>query len=155
MKALRAGAAQANALGLEVHAGHGIDYETVTPIAALPEVAELNIGHFLIGKRCSLGSKRHRPHAVADGRRTDPGGGGRVIVGIGSDLCDIRRIEKTLQRHGQRFTERVFTPLERARSERKPAPAASYAKRFAAKEACAKALGTGLSHGVYWRDMGW
>jgi holo-[acyl-carrier protein] synthase len=77
-----------------------------------------------------------------------------VIVGIGSDLIDIRRIEKALQRHGQRFAERVFTPVERARSERKPAPAASYAKRFAAKEACAKALGTGVRAGVFWRDMG-
>jgi holo-[acyl-carrier protein] synthase len=77
-----------------------------------------------------------------------------VIVGIGSDLIDIRRIEKALQRHGQRFAERVFTPVERARSERKPAPAASYAKRFAAKEACAKALGTGMRAGVFWRDMG-
>jgi holo-[acyl-carrier protein] synthase len=77
-----------------------------------------------------------------------------VIVGVGSDLCDIQRIERTLERYGQRFAERVFTPVERARSERKPSRAASYAKRFAAKEACAKALGTGLTRGVYWRDMG-
>jgi holo-[acyl-carrier protein] synthase len=77
-----------------------------------------------------------------------------VIVGIGSDLSDIRRIEKTLERHGERFTHRIFTELERARSERKTDRAASYAKRFAAKEACAKALGTGLRRGVFWRDMG-
>jgi holo-[acyl-carrier protein] synthase len=77
-----------------------------------------------------------------------------LIVGIGSDLCDIRRIEKTLERFGARFTDRVFTEIERARSERKPDRAASYAKRFAAKEACAKALGTGLKRGVFWRDMG-
>jgi holo-[acyl-carrier protein] synthase len=77
-----------------------------------------------------------------------------MIVGIGSDLSDIRRIEKTLERHGERFTHRIFTELERARSERKPGRAASYAKRFAAKEACAKALGTGLRRGVFWRDMG-
>jgi len=77
-----------------------------------------------------------------------------LIVGIGSDLCDIRRIEKTLERHGERFTHRIFTEIERTRSERKNDRASSYAKRFAAKEACAKALGTGLSRGVFWRDMG-
>ena len=77
-----------------------------------------------------------------------------MIVGIGSDLSDIRRVEKTLERFGDRFTHRVFTDVERARSERKGNVAASYAKRFAAKEACAKALGTGLRAGVFWRDMG-
>jgi len=77
-----------------------------------------------------------------------------LIVGIGSDLCDIRRIDKTLERFGERFTGRIFTEIERTRSERKNDRAASYAKRFAAKEACAKALGTGLKRGVFWRDMG-
>ena len=77
-----------------------------------------------------------------------------MIVGIGSDLCDIRRIQSTLDRFGERFTHRVFTDVERRRSERKSDHAASYAKRFAAKEACAKALGTGIRHGVAWRDMG-
>jgi holo-[acyl-carrier protein] synthase len=77
-----------------------------------------------------------------------------VISGIGSDLIDIGRIEKTLERHGERFISRVYTEIERARSERRKQRAASYAKRFAAKEACAKALGTGLSRGVFWRDMG-
>ncbi|PRD45849.1 holo-ACP synthase [Phyllobacterium phragmitis] len=77
-----------------------------------------------------------------------------MIIGIGSDLIDIRRVEKTLERHGQRFTDRVFTPIERAKSDRRAQRAASYAKRFAAKEACAKALGTGMSRGVFWRDMG-
>ena len=77
-----------------------------------------------------------------------------MIVGIGSDLCDIRRVDKTLERFGERFTNRIFTELERTRSERKTDRAASYAKRFAAKEACAKALGTGLKRGVFWRDMG-
>ena len=77
-----------------------------------------------------------------------------MIVGIGSDLIDIRRIEKTLERHGTRFLDRVYTPVERAKSDRRAQRAASYAKRFAAKEACAKALGTGLAHGVFWRDMG-
>jgi holo-[acyl-carrier protein] synthase len=77
-----------------------------------------------------------------------------VIVGIGSDLCDIRRIQTSLDRFGERFVNRVYTEIERARSERKGDRAASYAKRFAAKEACAKALGTGLRNGVFWRDMG-
>jgi holo-[acyl-carrier protein] synthase len=77
-----------------------------------------------------------------------------VIIGIGSDLSDIRRIEASLERFGQRFTNRIYTEVERARSERKPDRAASYAKRFAAKEACAKALGTGMRRGVFWRDMG-
>ena len=77
-----------------------------------------------------------------------------MIIGLGSDLSDIRRIEKTLARHGERFTNRIFTEIERTRSERKQDRAASYAKRFAAKEACAKALGTGFRRGVFWRDMG-
>jgi holo-[acyl-carrier protein] synthase len=77
-----------------------------------------------------------------------------MILGIGSDLCDIRRIEKTLARHNQRFTERVFTEIERNRSDEKKLRASSYAKRFAAKEACAKALGTGIKRGVFWSDMG-
>ena len=76
-----------------------------------------------------------------------------MILGIGSDLCDIRRIERSLDRFGERFTHRIFTPGERARSDRRAARAASYARRFAAKEACAKALGTGMSAGVFWRDM--
>ncbi len=77
-----------------------------------------------------------------------------MILGLGSDLSDIRRIEASLERFGERFTHRVFTEIERARSERKQDRAASYAKRFAAKEACAKALGTGMRRGVFWRDMG-
>jgi holo-[acyl-carrier protein] synthase len=76
-----------------------------------------------------------------------------MILGIGSDLCDIRRIERSLERFGDRFTHRIFTEGERARSDRRAARAPSYARRFAAKEACAKALGTGLNHGVFWRDM--
>jgi holo-[acyl-carrier protein] synthase len=77
-----------------------------------------------------------------------------MIIGLGSDLIDIRRVEKTLERYGSRFTDRVFTEIEKKKSDRRAQRAASYAKRFAAKEACAKALGTGLSHGVFWRDMG-
>jgi holo-[acyl-carrier protein] synthase len=77
-----------------------------------------------------------------------------VIIGIGSDLVDIRRIEKTLARFGQRFLDRCFTPVEQAKSERRAERAASYAKRFAAKEACSKALGTGLRMGVVWKEMG-
>lgn len=77
-----------------------------------------------------------------------------MIVGIGSDLSDIRRIAKTLERFGDRFTHKSFTEIERARSDRKVDRAASYAKRFAAKEACSKALGTGLKGGVHLADMG-
>jgi holo-[acyl-carrier protein] synthase len=77
-----------------------------------------------------------------------------MILGIGSDLIDIERIERTIERFGARFLERVFTPVERELSERRVNRAASYAKRYAAKEACAKALGTGFRRGVYWRDLG-
>jgi holo-[acyl-carrier protein] synthase len=77
-----------------------------------------------------------------------------MIVGIGSDMIDIRRIERTIEMYGERFLTRIFTETERAKSDRRAARAASYAKRFAAKEACAKALGTGLSRGVFWKDMG-
>jgi holo-[acyl-carrier protein] synthase len=77
-----------------------------------------------------------------------------MILGIGSDLVDVGRIEKVIERHGERFLARIFTPTERARAGRRANPAATYAKRFAAKEACAKALGTGLRAGVFWRDMG-
>jgi len=77
-----------------------------------------------------------------------------MIIGIGSDLIDIRRVEKTLERFGDRFVRRVFTEVERARSDRRKNRAASYAKRFAAKEACSKALGTGIRMGVNWREMG-
>lgn len=77
-----------------------------------------------------------------------------MIIGIGSDLIDIRRIEKTLERFGDRFINRVFTPVEIARSERKAQRIPSYAKRFAAKEACSKALGTGFRAGVFMKDLG-
>jgi holo-[acyl-carrier protein] synthase len=77
-----------------------------------------------------------------------------MIIGLGSDLCDVRRIEKVLERHGERFLDRIFTPSERAKADRRANRAETYAKRFAAKEACAKALGTGLRRGVFWRDMG-
>jgi holo-[acyl-carrier protein] synthase len=76
-----------------------------------------------------------------------------MIIGIGSDLCDIRRIERSLERFGERFTNRIFTEGERRKSDGRSTRAASYARRFAAKEACSKALGTGLRAGVFWRDM--
>jgi holo-[acyl-carrier protein] synthase len=77
-----------------------------------------------------------------------------MILGIGSDIVDIRRIEAVIGRHGERFLARVFTPVERSRADIRSNGAATYAKRFAAKEACAKALGTGMRNGVFWRDMG-
>lgn len=77
-----------------------------------------------------------------------------MIIGIGSDLIDIRRIAASLDRYGERFVRRLFTDVEQQRSDRRAERAASYAKRFAAKEACSKALGTGMAGGVFWRDMG-
>ncbi len=77
-----------------------------------------------------------------------------MIIGLGSDLIDIRRIENSIDKYGERFIARIFTEIEREKSDRRRERAASYAKRFAAKEACSKALGTGISHGVFWRDMG-
>ena len=77
-----------------------------------------------------------------------------MIIGLGSDLIDIRRIERTIERFGDRFLDRIFTDTERARSDARAERIASYAKRFSAKEACSKALGTGFRRGVYWRDMG-
>ena len=77
-----------------------------------------------------------------------------MIIGLGSDLIDIARIERTIERFGDRFLQRCFTDVERTRSERRANRVDSYAKRYAAKEACSKALGTGLRKGVFWRDMG-
>jgi holo-[acyl-carrier protein] synthase len=77
-----------------------------------------------------------------------------MIIGLGNDMIDIRRVERTIERYGERFLSRVFTETERRKSDNRAARAASYAKRFAAKEACAKALGTGFRQGVFWRDMG-
>jgi holo-[acyl-carrier protein] synthase len=77
-----------------------------------------------------------------------------MILGIGSDITEVRRIAKVIERHGERFLDRVFTPIERAKAEKRRNRIETYAKRFAAKEACAKALGTGLRAGVWWRDMG-
>jgi holo-[acyl-carrier protein] synthase len=77
-----------------------------------------------------------------------------MIIGLGNDIIDIRRVERTIERYGERFLSRVFTEIERRKSDNRAERAASYAKRFAAKEACAKALGTGFRQGVFWRDMG-
>ncbi len=77
-----------------------------------------------------------------------------MILGLGNDVIDIRRIERTIEVYGERFLNRIFAETERRKSDRRRMRAASYAKRFAAKEACSKALGTGLRKGVYWRDMG-
>ncbi len=77
-----------------------------------------------------------------------------MIIGLGNDMVDIRRIEQTLERYGSRFVGRIFTDIEQKKSDRRAQRAASYAKRFAAKEACSKALGTGFRRGVFWKDMG-
>ena len=147
-------------LGLEVHAGHGLSYDTVKPIAEIPELAELNIGHFLIGEAIFVEPGGEHPHHAAPhgrgtgGRRDGRRGALRMIIGIGNDTIDIRRVEKVIERHGDRFTARIFTDIEQRKSDRRKLRAASYAKRFAAKEACSKALGTGIRGGVFWRDMG-
>ena len=77
-----------------------------------------------------------------------------MIIGIGNDIIDIRRIEKTIARFGDKFIQRIFTEVEQKKSDRRANRAASYAKRYAAKEACSKALGTGFRAGVFWKDMG-
>jgi holo-[acyl-carrier protein] synthase len=77
-----------------------------------------------------------------------------MIIGLGSDIADVRRIARSIERYGERFLARIYTPAERAKADRRANKAETYAKRFAAKEACSKALGTGLRAGVFWRDMG-
>jgi holo-[acyl-carrier protein] synthase len=77
-----------------------------------------------------------------------------MIIGLGSDMVDVRRIARTIERHGERFLTRIYTPRERAKAENRVTKVETYAKRFAAKEACSKALGTGFRSGVFWRDMG-
>jgi holo-[acyl-carrier protein] synthase len=77
-----------------------------------------------------------------------------MIIGLGSDIADVRRIAHSIERYGERFLTRIFTPAERAKADRRVNKAETYAKRFAAKEACSKALGTGMRTGVFWRDMG-
>ncbi len=137
-----------------MHAGHGLDYASAETIAALPEIVELNIGHFLIGEAVFVGldnAIRAMRDAMDRGRRRSAG---RMILGLGSDLVDIRRIEKVLARHGDRFIQRIFTPIEIAKAERRATRIDTYAKRFAAKEACSKALGTGFRKGVFFRDLG-
>src|SRR4029079_5962889 len=80
--------------------------------------------------------------------------GEAMSLGIGSDIIDIRRVQKVIERHGERFLSRIFTDVERAKAERRAKSVDIYAKRFTAKEACSKALGTGIRQGVWWRDMG-
>jgi pyridoxine 5-phosphate synthase len=103
--------------GIEPHAGHGLTFDNVVPVAAIPQLAELNIGHFLVGEAIFTGLDASvRADARADGR-------GAMIVGIGSDLCNIERIQKSLDRFGDRFLNRVFTDTERAKARRARTPA--------------------------------
>ena len=148
----RRGAALAKSAGLEVHAGHGLDYATAETIAALPQIVELNIGYYMIGEALFVGlaeTVRAMRAAMDRGRATSKARG--MIIGIGSDLIDIRRVAKVIERHGDRFLDRIFTDAERAKAERRAKNekmvVATYAKRFAAKEACSKALGTGIRRG--------
>jgi holo-[acyl-carrier protein] synthase len=98
--------------------------------------------------------RQHVAQIHLDGGFVDQGERITMIIGMGSDLIDIRRVEKSIERFGERFTHRCFTETERRKSDGRKTRAASYAKRFAAKEACSKALGTGIAQGVFWRDMG-
>ena len=96
--------------GIEIHVGHGLTYDTVRPVAAIPEVRELNIGHFIMGEALFVGldaAVRRMRHEIDIAR------GQRMIIGIGQDMCDIRRIEKSIAEFGDRFTNRVFTEVER------------------------------------------
>ena len=118
-------------------------------------IVELNIGHFLIGEAIFDGlgeTVRLMRSAMDRGRAAN--WSWTMILGIGSDITDVRRIATVLERHGERFLDRIFTPTERAKADKRRNRIETYAKRFAAKEACAKALGTGLRAGVWWRDMG-
>ena len=130
--------------GLECHAGHGLTYDNVGAGRRHSHHRRAQYRPFP-DRRGDLrrARRRHPADARADGR------GARMILGLGSDLIDIRRIEKTHRALRRRFLDRIFTAIERAKSDRRANRAASYAKRFAAKEACSKALGTGLRRGVY------
>src|SRR5262249_44185396 len=143
------GAQLARRLGLEVHAGHGLNFATAEAIAALPEVVELNIGHFLIGEGvfCGLAEAVRAMRTAIDRGRT-------VVWGAGGDRCEGGGMRRRRRWQGGRFLTRFSTAAERAKAEGRARRAETYAKRFAAKEACAKALGTGLRAGVFWRDMG-
>ena len=149
------GAAQAKNAGLEVHAGHGLDFVTAEKIAELGDDRRAQYRPFSrrrgdLRRACRGGAADaigHGPRPVAKGSRI-------MILGIGSDITDARRIAKVIERHGERFLDRIFTPTERAKADKRRNRIETYAKRFAAKEACAKALGTGLRAGVWWRDMG-
>ncbi len=123
LKRLADGARQAAALGLEVHAGHGLDYDNVGPVASIPEIVELNIGHHLVGEAIFVGLAESvaRMRAVMDGARarlrhsdTEASLGGVMIIGLGNDVIDIRRVERTIERYGERFLARIFTDTERA-----------------------------------------
>jgi holo-[acyl-carrier protein] synthase len=110
-----------------------------------------------VGRNCVVANRLVDPKAKPwdDGvNATNKAAHPPMILGIGNDIIDIRRVEKSIERWGDRFLNRIFTDVERAKSDRRAQRAASYAKRFAAKEACSKALGTGLNAGVFWRDMG-
>ncbi len=149
LKRIADAAALATKNGIEPHAGHGLTFDNVIAVAAIPQLAELNIGHFLVGEAIFTGLEDsvRQMRALMD---TGP-----MILGIGSDLCNIERIQASVDRFGDRFLSRVFTEVERAKAARRPhTMAGTLAKRFAAKEAFSKAVGTGFKRGVYMKDIG-
>jgi pyridoxine 5-phosphate synthase len=149
-----AGAALARAAGLEVHAGHGLDYDIGAARDRRTQHRLLHDGGGAVRRPRRDGAA----DACRDGPRPPEDRRQAMIIGIGSDLIDITRVAKVIERHGDRFLDRIFTDAERARAARRANSekmvVATYAKRFAAKEACSKALGTGIRRGVWWRDMG-
>ena len=132
-----------------VHAGHGLNYHNVQPVAAIPEIVELNIGHAIVARALFVGLR-----AGGAGDEGADARGARMIYGIGVDVLEAERIARTLERFGTRFVERLLMPAEWRSSSAHPAPERFLAMRFAAKEAIVKAMGTGFAHGVWIRDVG-
>ncbi len=151
LERITAAARLADAAGLEVHAGHGLTFDTVAAVSRLPQIVELNIGHFLIGEAIFVGlSSCRAAHARPDGRsaqgcrRGMPAREVGVIFGVGNDLIDIRRIEKTLERYGERFIARVFTEVERKKSDAPP-PASRLLRQALCRQG---GLRQGAGHGA-------
>ena len=147
---LRTAAKFAARLGLIVNAGHGLNYHNVEPIAAIPEIVELNIGHAIVARAVIDGLAK----AVRDMKELMRAAREGMIYGIGIDVLKVDRIERVYEKHGERFLSHLLMPEERAQFERTARPVRFIAMRFAAKEAIVKGMGTGFAHGVWIRDVG-
>ena len=137
-----------------MHAGHGLNYHNVQPIAAIREIVELNIGHAIVARA------RHRRHGARRGGDEAADGGSarrgrrRMIFGIGTDVVQLERIQRLHEKFGERFVERLLLPAEAEAFRGHARPVRFLAMRFAAKEAIVKAMGTGFAHGMWIRDIG-